>query len=445
MKAMTGTRFVNSLENSVADSKTMAALAEPAALYFRPEPVSKLRLRNGLKVLLKEDHSNPIVTTMIWYRVGSRNERPGMTGISHLLEHMMFKGTDRYQRGAIDYLTMVNGGANNAFTSNDYTAYYFSFASDRWEHALDVEANRMQNNVFVPEEFQLEKQVVIEELKMDLDTPWGALRKAVESKAFQQHPYRFPVIGRLEDLRRLTLQQLRRHYAAYYTPSNATLVVVGDIDAAEALSKIRRAFEAIPASVIPSGRVLLEPKQRRQRRVVVRMESNVARLLVAFHNPPVHSPDIYVISLIDKLLSEGKLSRLFQRLVEREQLVSYVSTEFSESIDPHLFCVRAELNPNTDPRRVETILFEELEKLQREPVSGENLQRARNQLSAQYLSSFETTIDQAIQYGLFETIASHKLLEDYMEHIHSVTAGDIQRVARAYFQKHKSTVGILVP
>jgi zinc protease len=424
--------------------KTAAAAVEPATISFRPDPVAKNRLANGLKVLLKEDHSNPIVTTMIWYRVGSRNERPGITGVSHFLEHMMFKGTDRYDRGSIDFVTMVNGGSNNAFTSNDYTAYYFSFASDRWEQALDIEANRMRHNSFAREEFQLEKQVIIEELKMDLDSPWGALRKAVESKAFRQHSYRFPVIGRMEDLRRLTLQQMRHYYNTFYRPNNATLVVVGDIDSRDCLAKIRAGFEPISPGVIPQTRIPAEPPQDRERRVLVHMPSNVTRMLVTFRGPAVSSPDMYVIPLIDKILSEGKLSRLFQRLVEQEQLVSGVSTEYTESIDPYLFYIRAELKPDADPKEVETVVFEELHRLRREPVGRDELQRAQNQLSAQYLSGFETTIDQAIQYGLFETIASCQLLEDYMARIQAVTAGDIQRVAQRYFQKRKSIIGFVI-
>ena len=345
-------------EPSSLREKTASAALEPACPHFRPDPALEYRLSNGLKVLLREDHTTPIVTSMIWYRVGARNERPGVTGISHFLEHMMFKGTDRYQRGAIDHLTMVNGGSNNAFTSNDYTAYYFSFASDRWEHALDIEANRMRHNLLAPEEFRMEKQVIIEELKMDLDNPWGALRKAVDAKAFRRHPYRFPVIGRLEDLKRLTLQQLRRHYRTFYNPGNATLVVVGDVDAAESLARIRSVFESIPPEATPSTRVLPEPQQQRQRRVSVRMPGNVARMLIAFHSPPITSPDIYAISLIDKVLSEGKLSRLFQRLVEQEQLMSSITTEFTECIDPHLFYVRGELNPDADPSRVEAVVLD---------------------------------------------------------------------------------------
>ncbi|HEY2931743.1 MAG TPA: pitrilysin family protein [Acidobacteriota bacterium] len=424
--------------------KTAVAVVERAYVSFTPEPVFKQKLANGLKVLIKEDHSNPIVTTMIWYRVGARNERPGITGVSHFLEHMMFKGTDQYRRGMIDFITMVNGGSNNAFTSNDYTAYYFSFASDRWIHALDIEANRMRHNDFVLEEFQLEKHVVIEELKMDLDSPWGVLRRAVEAKAFRAHPYRFPVIGRLEDLRRLNLHQMRSFYDAYYRPNNATLVVVGDVDSHDALAQIRQRFEKIEPAAIPRPRIPDEPPQEQQRRVLIHMPTNVTRMMVAFRSPAVTSPDIYVIPLIDKILSEGKLSRLYQRLVEQEQLTTFISAEFSESIDPHLFYIRGELNAGVDPRLVEHVLFQELACLQREPVSVDELQRARNQLSAQYLSGFETTMDQAIQYGIFETIASHHILEQYMARIQQVTAADIQRAAQKYFQKRKSTVGFVV-
>jgi zinc protease len=249
----------------------------------------------------------------------------------------------------------------------------------------------------------------------------------------------------MEDLRRLTLQQLRRHYSSFYNPGNATLVVVGDLDAAEALARIRSVFESIPPGVTPSTRVAAEPQQHRQRRVFVRMPGNVARMLIAFQSPPITSPDIYAISLIDKVLSEGKLCRLFQRLVEQEQLMSSITTEFTECIDPHLFYVRGELNPGADPSHVEAVVFEELEKLQREPVPQEEWKRAQNQLSNQYLSGFETTMDQAVQYGMFETIASHRLLESYLGRVQSVTPADIRRVARAYLQRRKSTVGFVAP
>src|SRR3954454_14928877 len=201
------------------------------------EDLRRTVLDNGLVVLTKELHTSPIVTSMIWYRVGSRNEELGHTGKSHFLEHMLFKGTDRFKKGEIDLLTLKNGGGNNAFTSHDFTAYYFNFASDRWEIALDIEADRMVNCAFDPEEFEAEKKVVIEELKTGLDSPWGLLLQEVESCAFKVHPYRNPIVGWLQDVERATVDSQQAYYRRYYHPNNATLVIAGDINTADVLKK----------------------------------------------------------------------------------------------------------------------------------------------------------------------------------------------------------------
>src|SRR4026208_382581 len=204
----------------------MSSLMIPSA--FATEDVRKTVLSNGLVVLTREVHTSPIVTNMIWYRVGSRNEELGHTGKSHFLEHMLFKGTDRFKKGEIDLLTLKNGGNNNAFTSHDFTAYYFNFASDRWEIALDIEADRMVNCVFAPEEFEAEKKVVIAELRMGLDSPGGTLLQAPEATAGKVHPYRNPVIGWLHDVERATDSEQQAYYHRHYHPSNATLVLTGD-------------------------------------------------------------------------------------------------------------------------------------------------------------------------------------------------------------------------
>src|SRR6185295_18249938 len=185
-------------------------------------------LENGLTVLTREVHTSPIVTSMIWYRVGSRNEELGHTGKSHFLEHMLFKGTDRFKKGEIDLLTLKNGGGNNAFTSHDFTAYYFNFAADRWDIALEIEADRMVNCTFDPEEFEAEKKVVIEELKTGLDSPWGLLLQEQEATAYKIHPYRNPIVGWLQDVERATVGQQQAYYRRFYHPNNATLVIAGD-------------------------------------------------------------------------------------------------------------------------------------------------------------------------------------------------------------------------
>src|SRR6266540_2334382 len=243
----------------------MSSLMTPSA--FATEDVRRTFLDNGLTVLTRELHSSPVVTAMIWYRVGSRNEELGQTGKSHFLEHMLFKGTERFKKGEIDLLTLKNGGGNNAFTSHDFTAYYFNFASDRWQIALEIEADRMVNCAFEPEEFEAEKKVVIEELKTGLDSPWGLLLQEEEAIAYKVHPYRNPIVGWLQDVERATVEQQQAYYHRYYHPNNATLVIAGDFDTDAVLQKVDRAFSSIPAGPPPAPMPLEEPPQRGERRI----------------------------------------------------------------------------------------------------------------------------------------------------------------------------------
>src|SRR5712691_11234281 len=228
----------------------MSSLVIPSA--FATEDVRRTVLPNGLVVLTKEVHTSPIVTSMIWYRVGSRNEELGHTGKSHFLEHMLFKGTERFK----------NGGGNNAFTSHDFTAYYFNFAADRWEIALEIESDRMVNCAFEPDEFELEKKVVIEELKTGLDSPWGLLLQEEEALAFKVHPYRNPIVGWLQDVERATAEQQQAYYRRYYHPNNATLVIAGDFHTDDVLKKVEAAFGPIPTGPQAAPMPLYEPPQR---------------------------------------------------------------------------------------------------------------------------------------------------------------------------------------
>src|SRR5215471_3602448 len=238
----------------------MSSLEIPSA--FATEDVRRTVLDNGLVVLTKEVHTSPIVTSMIWYRVGSRNEELGQTGKSHFLEHMLFKGTDRFKKGEIDLITLKNGGGNNAFTSHDFTAYYFNFASDRWEIALEIEADRMVNCAFEPEEFEAEKKVVIEELKTGLDSPWGLLLQEEEATAYKVHPYRNPIVGWLQDVERATAKEQQAYYRRFYHPNNATLVLAGDFDTEQVLQKVNTAFGSTPAGPAQDPMVLVETEQR---------------------------------------------------------------------------------------------------------------------------------------------------------------------------------------
>src|SRR5256714_5311149 len=238
----------------------MSSLEIPSA--FATEDVRRTVLDNGFVVLTKEVHTSPIVTSMIWYRVGSRNEELGQTGKSHFLEHMLFKGTDRFRKGEIDLLTLQNGGANNAFTWLDFTAYYFTFASDRWEVALEIEANRMRHTSFAQEEFDSEKQVVEEELRIGLDGPWEVLENEVWATAFRQHPYHWPTVGWLDDLEAATAADMKAYYDKWYHPQNATLVIVGDFNSEAALARVEELFARIPPGPAAPPLRLHEPLQR---------------------------------------------------------------------------------------------------------------------------------------------------------------------------------------
>ena len=401
------------------------------------------RFQNGLKVLTREDHAVLIVSSVIWYGVGSRLEEEGITGISHFLEHMMFKGTSRYGKGEIDYITARRGGSNNAFTSYDYTAYYFTFASDRWWPALEIEADRMRNNLFDPEEFELERQVVLEELKMDLDSPWGALRKEVETLSFVNHPYRFPVIGNCEDVRSLTRRQMVDYYSRFYCPDNATLVLVGDFQSQEVVEGIEQLFGHIPRGGVSISDPPRDSRRQRQTRVELKRPSHIDRLCLAFPSPSVREEAHYALHVLDRVLSEGKLSRLYRRLVEEERLASYAATEYLETYDPFLFFVRVGLHPGADVSKAEALVFDQVAALRETLISAEELERAKNQCVTETLSGFESTLDQAIQLGLMETLTGYRYWVDYARRINQLTAEDIRSVARDFLTPEQATVGIL--
>ena len=420
----------------------MSSLEIPSA--FATEDVRRTVLDNGLVVLTKEVHTSPIVTSMIWYRVGSRNEELGQTGKSHFLEHMLFKGTDRFKKGEIDLITLKNGGGNNAFTSHDFTAYYFNFASDRWDISLEIEADRMVNCTFEPEEFEAEKKVVIEELKTGLDSPWGLLHQEEEAAAFKVHPYRNPIVGWLQDVERATAKEQQAYYHRYYHPNNATLVLAGDFDTEQVLAKVARAFGSIPAGPAAPKMVLEEPPQRGERRLVVRWRSKVPRLAIAYHTPQIAHPDSYALQVLGVLLSEGKASRLYQRLVEREQSVTFVSAEFGEAKDPTLFHIRSEARGEHPIDEIETSLYDELGAIAAGQVTQHELDRAKHQIEAHFILSRERTLDQAILLGQIETLQGMDYIDSYIQRINAVTAEDVARVCTEYLNEDNRTVASLV-
>lgn len=407
--------------------------------------VTKTVLNNGLTILLLEKHDVPIVTSTIWYKVGSVNENKGQTGISHFLEHLMFKGTPNYAKGEIDFLTSTSGGHNNAGTIFDYTMYYFNFSSDRWELALEIESDRMQHCLFDPDEFEAERKVVLEELKRQQDAPWGELAIQLEATMFQVHPYHHPVIGWQEDLEHLSIETVINYYNTYYVPNNATIVIAGDIDSAVAVEKVQQYFAHIPANTELPAFQSCEPKQQGERRFKIYQESNLKRLEIGYHAPTLADKDNYVLDMIDYLLSHGKTARLYQRLVEEEQLVTFVDTCYHHRRFHGVFHLFTALRPGVSPERVEKVLDEEFARLRTDEVLPEEFQKAKNAMTADFIFEKATTSGLAHALGEYEMLYSYEYINTYMEHIERIIPKDIMHVTQTYLVENNRTVGWSLP
>ncbi len=404
-------------------------------------------LDNGLRVILQEDHRSPIVSVQMWYRVGSRNERRGATGLAHFLEHMMFKGTPTHGPREFARLVEQNGGQDNAFTSQDVTSYFVNIAADRIDLVLDLEADRMRNLLLDPKEVDAEREVVMEERRTRTeDDPEGFLGEEVGTIAFKAHPYGVPVIGWMEDLRRIDASQLRAFYRTYYAPSNALLVVVGDFKAPETLEKIRRRFGPIPRSADPPPMVAVEPPPNGERRVTVRKQAQLPIVYLAWHVPNHTSPDAPALEVLSTILSGGRASRLHRRLVYDRQIALEAGGDYQYfSLDPNLFWFWATAMPGQSPEALEQALLAEMDRLRSEPVTAEELDRAKNQIEAAFVFQQDSVHRRASLLARFETLGGYEGLDRFVPTIRAVTAGDVQRVARAYFPVDKKSLGVLLP
>ncbi|MDA8101176.1 MAG: pitrilysin family protein [Nitrospiraceae bacterium] len=418
-----------------------------SAAFSQDLKVTEKVLPNGLKVLLKEEHKSPVVTFQIWYRVGSRNERLGTTGMSHLLEHMMFKGSKKYGPKQFSQTVQRNGGNDNAFTSKDYTAYFENFAADRLETAMDLEADRMQNLLLDPKEFLFERDVVKEERRMRTDDdPTQTMVEQLLATAFAAHPYQWPVIGWMADIGNIARDDLLKHYRTYYAPNNATIVVVGDFRSDKALALIEKHFGAIPRGPDVPKVGAVEPKQLGEKRAIVKQEAELPALYAAYKTPNLTSRDSYALNVLQGILSSGKSSRLYRSLVYDKQIALYAGGDYDDvSTDPNLFTLYAGIMPGKTTEEVEKALYAEIDRFKNEPVTDEELQKAKNQAEAMFIMSQDSVFYQAMLLGQFETVASWHYLERYLDGIRAVTKDDIQRVAKEYFVEDSRTVGILVP
>ncbi|WP_239993142.1 M16 family metallopeptidase [Candidatus Methylomirabilis limnetica] len=409
--------------------------------------VKESALENGLKILLLEEHKAPVVTIHIWYRVGARNEQPGTTGLSHLLEHMMFKGTSKLGPGQFSRVIKRNGGRDNAFTSDDYTGYFETFASDRVELALELEADRMRGLLIDRKEAESERAVVMEERRLRTeDEPISALREVMGAAAFQVHPYRQPVVGWMSDIEKLDREDLVRHYNTYYVPNNAVLIVVGDFKSDELLPKIRQHFGAIPRGADPPAVRAIEPEQRGERRLVLKKEAELPFVFMGYHVPNLKHPDNFALEILAYILSGGKSARIYKSLVYEKQLALFAGGGYyRESIDPNLFPFYASVMPGKTAEEVEQALTAEIERVKNDPVPDRELQKAKNQIEAGFLFGQDSVFSLARQLAEYEIVAGWRAWEAYLPGIRAVTAADLQRVARLYLTPDHRTVAVLIP
>lgn len=403
-------------------------------------------LDNGLTVLAVPNSTSPTATSQVWYRVGSRNERTGITGISHIFEHMMFKGTARHPKGAFDRIVQENGMSYNAFTSSDYTAYYEVMAADRLEIALDLEADRMQGLNLDPQEFASEMAVIREERRQTReDPPFGLLAEAVQAAMFTVHPYRWPVIGWMTDLHSITLDDVRAYYADFYRPNNATLVVVGDVAADRVFQLAESYFGGIAAGpALPEVRGT-EPEPRGERTVSVHKEVQLPGLILGYPAPRYSERDTKVLHVIEFLLFHGRSTRLYQKCVYQNQLATSLSGGIHFRRDPSDFVIHGMARPGVPIETLRDAIYEELVRLGEEEVRETELAKALRSIESDFVFSQESNHELGQQLGRHECLGSWRDFSCFLEDHRGITAADVQRVARATFAERKRTVGYLVP
>jgi len=409
------------------------------------DAVKAQTLPNGLRVLVLENHKAPVATFNVFYRVGSRNEQFGKTGLSHLCEHLMFKGTKKVGPEEFSQIIQQNGGEDNAFTESDFTDYFETINKDHLDVPITLEADRMGN--FEPKEFDKEKHVVLEERRLRTeDNPEDALDEMVRAQAYVAHPYHWPVIGWFHDVDGLTLADAMAYHHIYYSPQNALIVAVGDFDADQVLKLISEAFAGIKNGPKPPALTDLEPPQTGTRRVELQHAANLPAFEEAYHVPNLTSADAFPLEILSEILSDGQSSRLYKKLVIEKQMVVDIGAGYDmTSFDPGLFIVSAQMRPGVTVANTQGEVEKELAAMRETPVGAEELQKAKNLEQAQFVFGQDSVMREAEMLGVYEMLGDYHLVDKYLDGIDKVTAADVQRVAKTYLVATNMTEGVLVP
>ena len=373
--------------------------------------IVQTQLENGLTVLLKEIHSAPIISHWIWYRVGSRNEVPGKTGISHWVEHMQFKGTAKYPAGVLDQAISRGGGIWNAFTYLDWTAFFSTMPKDNIALPIDLEADRMQNSLFLPEEVESERTVILSEREGSENEPLFRLNEAIDKAAFDRHPYRFEIIGEKSDLLTLTRDDLYTHYRHFYAPGNAVLTMAGDFDTNDMLDRLTAAYQSVSARPVPTVTIQPEKAIPEERHVELSGPGDTTYLRIVWRAPAGRDPDIFPLAVLDSILTgpsslnmfgsgsiSNKTSRLYQPLVDQQVAIAF-SGDYNATIDPYLYTITVIMHPDHDPQEAVRIIDEEISRIQSGDISEQELKKAVKQARALFAYGSENIIKQSDRFG----------------------------------------------
>jgi len=426
--------------------RTILAALLLSPLLLAQQDVRTQTLANGMKVIVQEDHAIPNVAMYFFYKVGSRNEHPGATGVSHFFEHMMFNGAKKYGPKEFDRTMEMNGGSNNAYTSNDVTVYTDWFPSSALELMFDMEGDRIRDLSFDPKMIESERGVVYSERRSSVDNSnAGMLSELAEAAAFVAHPYHWPVLGWPSDIESWTMEDLKSHWSMGYAPNNCVMVIVGDVRFDQVLALSRKYLEPIPRREPPPPVRTKEPEQMGERRVILNKPAQLPIQMFLYHVPDARNPDLAVLDVISTILSQGQSSRLYKRLVD-SQLALSAGESVGDALDPTVYRFFITPRSGVDPAATEKALFEELARLQSEPVPDAELRKAKNQMLADLYRSRKTIETRANLLGSYEVFrGDYAKLFTADQEIEAVTAAAIQRAAQKYFTSRNRTVATLIP
>jgi len=410
-------------------------------------PVATKTLKNGMKVLVQSDHSIPNVALYIFYRIGSRNEHPGTTGLSHFFEHMMFNGAKKYGPGELDKVMEANGGENNAYTNQNLTVYQDWFPRSALPLIFDIEADRIQYLQFDPKKIASEREVVASERRLRTDNDnGGLLDEQLWATAYIAHPYQWPVVGWMSDIEQWTMDDLKHHFEMGYSPNNATMVVVGDVTSDEIFQLCEKYIEPIPTHAPPPPVTTIEPQQLGERRLVVHKPAELPLFMIGYHVPKTNDPDFYAQNILRTVLFQGESSRMYQLLVDKDQIALDVSSYVQPSFDPTLAIIVAQPKQGVDPANCEKAIYEELEKAKSAQISDQELEKAKNIRLVEFYHQMRTINGRANTIGTYEIyFGDYTRLFDAAKNYSAVTKEDVQRVAQKYFGANNRTVATLLP